>query len=57
MVVSSALLLALGAAALASALYTFISTGAWSWRLFFALTAALAVILVVLLTGGAFQLG
>ena len=53
MVVSAALLLALGAAALAAALYVFISTAGWSWRAFFALTAALAGILYVVLTGGA----
>ncbi len=51
MIISGALLTALAAAALASALYTFISTAGWSWRLFFALTAALTVILFVLLNG------
>jgi len=51
MVLGPALLTALGAAALASALYTFISTAGWSWRLFFALTAALTVIIFVLLNG------
>jgi hypothetical protein len=57
MVVSSAFILALGAAALASALYVFISTGSWSWREFFALTALYTVILFVLLTGGAIRIG
>jgi hypothetical protein len=58
MVVSSAFLLALGAAALASALYLLIgATGPWTWRPFFALTIALTIILFVLLTGGAIRIG
>jgi hypothetical protein len=57
MVIGGTLILALGAAALASALYVFISTGAWSWREFFALTALYTVILFVLLTGGAIRIG
>ncbi len=57
MTIGAMVLLALGAAALASALYVFISSGGWSWRLFFALTAALTVILYVLLTGGPLRVG
>lgn len=57
MVVSTTLLLALGAAALASALYILIGGDEWKWRRFFALTAALAVILFVILTGGAVRIG
>lgn len=57
MIVSTTLLLALGAAALASALYILIGGGPWTWRQFFALTAALAVILFVVLTGGAIKIG
>lgn len=57
MILAAPVLLALGAAALAAALYVFISTAAWSWRQFFALTAAIAVVLYVLLTGGPLKVG
>lgn len=57
MIVSGAFLLALGAAAFAAALYVLIRPEPWAWRTFFAITAALAVILFVLLTGGAIRLG
>lgn len=57
MVVSTMFLIALGAAALASALYILIGGDEWKWRRFFALTAALAVILFVILTGGAVRIG
>lgn len=56
MILSSAFLLALGASALASGLKALIS-GAWSWREFFAWTAYTAVVLFVILTGGAIRIG
>jgi hypothetical protein len=55
MIISSAFLLALGAAALASGLYHLIA--GWTWREFFAHTALYTVILFVLLTGGAIRIG
>ena len=51
------IILALIAAVSASALYTFISTAGWNWRLFFAIAAALTVILFVVLTGGLIKIG
>ncbi len=56
MIISAAFLLSLGAAALASALKVLIG-GAWSWREFLAWTAYTAVVLFVLLTGGAIRIG
>lgn len=56
MIISSALLLSLGAAALASGLKVLIG-GVWSWREFFSWTAYTAVVLFVLLTGGAIRIG
>ena len=57
MIISSAFLLALGAAALSAAIYVFTVSPQWSWRLWIGLTLALAVILFVLLTGGAIRIG
>ena len=53
MIISSAFLLALGAAAI----YVFTTSPQWSWRLWIGLTLALAVVLFVLLTGGAIRIG
>lgn len=57
MVISSAFVLALGAAALSAGIYVFTTQPQWSWRLWIGLTLALAVILFVLLTGGAIRIG
>lgn len=51
------IIIALIAALSASALYVFISTAGWNWRQFFAIAAALTVILFVLLTGGLIKVG
>lgn len=56
MIISAAFLLSLGVAALASALKVLIG-GPWSWREFLSWTAYTAVVLLVLLTGGAFRIG
>ena len=57
MIISGAFLLALGAAALSAAIYVFTVSPQWSWRLWIGLTLALAVILFVILTGGAIRIG
>ncbi len=51
------ILIALIAAASASALYTFISTAGWNWRTFFAIALAGTVVLFVILTGGLIKIG
>lgn len=56
MIISAAFLLSLGVAALASALKVLIG-GPWSWREFLSWTAYTAVVLLVILTGGAFRIG
>jgi MFS family permease len=47
-VIGTRFLYALTAAALAAALFVFISTNGWDWRLFFSITAPLTVVLFVL---------
>jgi hypothetical protein len=56
-ILSTALITAIIAAAAASAGYVFISTAAWSWRMFFANVWLWTVILFVLLTGGLIKIG
>jgi hypothetical protein len=51
------LIVALIAAAAASAGYVFISSAGWNWRLFFANVWLWTVVLFVLLTGGLIKVG
>jgi hypothetical protein len=57
MTFGSQILIALIAAACASALYTFIINAGWNWRQFFAIALAGTVVIFVLLTGGLIKVG
>lgn len=56
MIIGTTLILSIGAAALASGLKVLIG-GAWSWREFLSWTAYTAIVLLVILTGGAIRIG
>jgi uncharacterized membrane protein len=57
MTFGSQILIALIAAACASALYVFIINAGWNWRQFFAIALAGTVVIFVLLTGGLIKVG